>query len=60
MRHRGRGVKLVGFIFLTPETHWPSVGKSSFLRLDNILILFSFYFNYFSNEIVISLSCVIS
>ena len=44
MSQRGQGVKVVGFflIFLTPETHWPSVGISSILRLDNILILFSF------------------
>ena len=28
MRHRGRGVKVVGcFIFLTPETHWLSVDR---------------------------------
>ena len=39
MSHRGRGVKVVGFlIFLTPETHWLSVGKGSNLRVDNILI----------------------
>ena len=43
MRHRVRGVKVVGFlIFLFPETHSPSVEISSILRLDNILILFSF------------------
>ena len=43
MRHRGRGVKVVGFfIFLTPETHLVSVDIGSILRLDNILILFSF------------------
>ena len=43
MRHRGRGVKVVGFlIFLTPETHWFSVGIGSILRLDYILNLFSF------------------
>ena len=43
MRHSGRGVKVVGFlIFLTPATHWLSVGIGSILRLDNILILFSF------------------
>ena len=38
MRHRGRGIKVVGFlIFLTPETHWFSVGIGSTLRLDYIL-----------------------
>ena len=43
MRYRGRGMKVMGFlIFLTPETHWPSVGISSILGLDNILILLSF------------------
>ena len=43
MRQLGRGVKVVGLlIFLTPETHWTSVGISSILRLDNILILFLF------------------
>ena len=45
MRHRGRGVKVVGFlIFLTPETHWFSVGIDSTLRLEYILI--SFLFSY--------------
>ena len=43
MRHRGQGVKVVGFlVFLTSETHWVSVGIGSILRLGNIFILFSF------------------
>ena len=51
MRHRDRGVKVIGFlIFLTPESRWFSVGIGSILRLDNILILFSFsyHISYFS------------
>ena len=43
MRHRGRGVKVIGLlIFLTLETRWFSVGIGLILGLDNILILFSF------------------
>ena len=43
MSRRGRGVEMVGFlIFLTPVTHWFSVGIGSILRLDNSLSLFSF------------------
>ena len=43
MSRRGRGIKVVGFFkFLTPETHWFSVDIGLILRLDNILILFSF------------------
>ena len=43
MKHRGRGVKVVGLLlFLASETHWLSVGIGSILRLDNIFILFSF------------------
>ena len=45
--------------FLTPETHWLSVSIDSILRLDNILILFSLSYHYFSNEIVI-FSCRVS
>ena len=38
-------VTVVGFlIFLTPETHWFSVDIGSILRLDYILILFSFFY----------------
>ena len=60
MSHRCRGVKVVGFyihVFLTPETHWFSVGIGSILRLDYIVILFSFSINYFCNEIVIFVVC---
>ena len=40
MKHRGRGVKVVGLLlFLASETHWLSGGIGSILRLDNI-----FYF----------------
>ena len=43
MSRRGEGVRVLGFvIFLTPETYWFLVGIGSILRLDNILILFSF------------------
>ena len=60
MRHRGRGVEVVGFfIFLTPETHWFSVGIGSIIRLDHIWFDFRSLLNYFSNEIVIFLSWVI-
>ena len=52
MKHRGRGVKVVGLlIFLASETHGSSVGIGSFLRLDNIF--FRSLINYFCNEIVI-------
>ena len=61
MRHRGRGVKVIGFLqFLTPETRWFAVGIGSILSLDNILIYFRSPINSFSNEKVIFLSCVIS
>ena len=43
MKHRGRGMKVVGILlFLASDTHWLSVGIGSTLRLDNIFILFSF------------------
>ena len=48
MKRRGLGVKMVVLlIFLTPvsknqKTHWLTVGIGSILRLDNILILYSF------------------
>ena len=43
MRPRDQGVKEVGFlVFLIPEAHWFSVVIGSILRLDKILILFSF------------------
>ena len=43
MKHRGRGVNLVGLlVFLALEILRLSVGIGSILRLDNIFILFSF------------------
>ena len=61
MKHRGRGVKVVGLLlFLASETLWLSVGIDSTLRFDNILIYFRSLINYFCNEIVIFLSRVIS
>ena len=43
MKHRGRGVKVVGLLqLLALETLGLSVGIGSTLRLDNIFILFSF------------------
>ena len=50
MKHRGRGVKVIGIkLCLTLETHWSSVGIGSTLRLDNIFSLFSFSYQLLFN-----------
>ena len=47
MRHRGRGVKVIGLlIFLNPETRWFSVGIGSILGIDYIFILLSFSYQF--------------
>ena len=48
MKHPGKGVKVVGLLLFLAETDVLSEGKGSILRLDNILILFSFSYQLLS------------